>query len=254
MKKTIYLLLALIILYADARAQDVAIGFRGGISIPNLTAGSGNKNPLNTGYSSRLGADAAVFAALRFSNVFSLRPMVEYSSQGGKKNGLQALVTPDELKAMFPDGQAPQYLYANYNSEAKLDYIILPVLAEFRKPIKGSCFAIYVNAGPFAGLLISAHQVTSGQSPFFTDAAGQQALPGGSQSFNSNVNVRNSLHRANAGIEGNAGLNCMLGNSTFFIEGGGNYGFFNIQKNAVDGKNETGAATATIGYSYLFGK
>ena len=85
---------------------------------------------------------------------------------------------------------------------------------------------------------------------FFTDPGGRQALPGGAQSFDNDSNVRNSLHRVNGGIEVNLGLTCPYGRNNFFIEGGGNYGFFNIQKNAVDGKNNTGAATVTLGYSY----
>jgi hypothetical protein len=111
-----------------------------------------------------------------------------------------------------------------------------------------------VDAGPFLGLLVSAHQVTSGQSPFYADAAGQQPLPGGSQSFDNTENVKDSLHKFNAGIEGNIGLSYRLGLSKLFIEGGGNYGLLNIQKNAVNGKNETGAAAVTIGYSYRFGR
>ncbi|MBS1527297.1 MAG: PorT family protein [Bacteroidetes bacterium] len=254
MKKTVYVLVIFFFYQIHGYAQNIALGFRGGISIPNLTAGSGNQNPLNTGYSSRLGPEASVFADFKFSELFSLQPMIEYSSQGGKKNGLQAFTTPDELKAMFPEGQAPQYLYANYKSEAKMNYILLPVLAKFSRPITGSRFTVYVDAGPFVGLLVSAHQVTSGQSDFYTDAAGTQPLPGGAQSFDANTNVRNSLHKFNAGIEGNLGLSYTIARSVVFIEGGGNYGFLNIQKNAVDGKNETGAAVATIGYSYWFGK
>lgn len=254
MKKTFYILAIGLVFGLNSSAQNLTLGFRGGISIPNLTAGSGNQNPLNTGYSSRLGPEAAVFAEFKFSDLFSLQPMIEYSSQGGKKNGLQAFTTPDELKAMFPPDQAPDYLYANYKSEAKLNYILLPVLAKFGWNVKNSPFRIYVDAGPFVGLLLSAHQVTSGQSEFYTDPAGQQPLPGGAQSFNGNTNVRNSLHRANAGIEGNLGVSYRIGKGSIFVEGGGSYGFFNIQKNAVDGKNETGAAIATVGYSYRFGK
>lgn len=254
MKKVIYSFIVSIFCCALAHAQDMSLGLRGGISIPNLSAGSGNQNPLNTGYSSRLGPEAAVFAEFKFSDLFSLQPMIEYSAQGGKKNGLQAITTPDELKAMFPEGQAPQYLYANYNSQAKLNYLLIPILAKTGWNVNHSPFRIYIGLGPFVGLLVSAHQVTSGQSEFYTDAAGRQPLPGGPQSFNGNTNVRNSLHRVNAGIEGNLGVSYGIGKSSVFIEGGGNYGFFNIQKNAVDGKNETGAAMAAVGYSYSFGK
>ena len=251
---TFPLFASLLFLSCTVRAQDFAIGIRGGISIPNLTAGSGNQNPLNTGYSSRLGPDAGVFAEFKFSNLFSLQPMIEYSSQGGKKDGLQAFTTPDEMAQMFPPGQAPQLLYANYSSEAKMDYLMIPVLAKFGWNLKQSPLRIYADAGPFVSILLSAHQVTSGQSEFYTDPAGQQPLPGGSQSFDANTNIRNSLHRVNGGIEGNVGLSYRLGNGSIFIEGGGNYGFFNIQKFAQDGKNNTGAGTATVGYCYWFGK
>ncbi|MGN6397966.1 MAG: porin family protein [Mucilaginibacter sp.] len=249
MKKLITVL-AVPFIFSLANGQNVAVGVRAGISIPNLTAGSGNKNPLNNGYGSRLGLDGAVFAAFKFSDVFSLRPMIEYSAQGGKKNGLQAFTTPDELKGMFPAGQAPDYLYANYKSEARLNYLLLPVLGTAGWIIRNTRLRFYVSAGPFVGLLISAHQVTNGRSEFFTDPGGRQALPGGAQSFDNDSNVRNSLHRVNGGIEGNLGLTCPYGRNNFFIEGGGNYGFFNIQKNAVDGKNNTGAAIVTLGYNY----
>jgi len=253
MKRIIYLMFFCVLPHAGVFAQDLSLGIRGGISIPNLTAGSGNQNPLNTGYSSRLGPEAAVFAEIRFSGLFSLQPMLEYSAQGGKKDGFQAFTTPDEVKVMFPEGQAPQYLYANYNSEAKMNYLLLPVLAKTGWNFGRSPFRIYISASPFVGLLLSAHQVTRGQSEFYTDAAGQQPLPGGSHSFDDNTNVRNSLHRFNGGIEGNLGLSYRLMRGSLFIEGGGNYGFFNIQKNAVDGKNETGAAMVALGYRYDFG-
>ena len=38
----------------------------------------------------------------------------------------------------------------------------------------------------------------------------------------------------------------------FFIEGGGNYGFLNIQKGTDNGKNQIGAATVALGYGYTF--
>jgi hypothetical protein len=256
MKKLSFYLLSAVALFFcfTADAQNFALGIRGGMSIPNLTAGSNNQNPLNTGYSSRLGPDFGLFGEFKFSNLFSLEPMIEYSSQGGKKDGLQAITTPDQIAAMYPPGQAPTYLYASYNSEAKLNYLLIPVLAKFGWNIKKSPFRIYADAGPFAGFLLAAHQVTSGQSPFYTDAAGTQPLPGGAQSFNGNTDVKSSLHYFNIGFEANIGLRYRMGPGNIFIEGGGNFGLLNIQKFTKDGKNNTGAATAAIGYSYSFGK
>ena len=39
-------------------------------------------------------------------------------------------------------------------------------------------------------------------------------------------------------------------NSIFFLNAGGNYGLTHIQKDEVNGKNNTGAATITIGFLY----
>ena len=165
-------------------AQNFALGIRGGISIPDLTAGSGNQNPLNSGYSSKLGPDAGVTAEYKISSLISIQTMIRYSSQGGKKNALQALTTPDHIVAMYPTGQSPLYLYANYNSKANLNYLMVPLLIKFGFNLKKSPFRIYTSEGLFVGYLINANQVTSGESQFYTDSSGQKALPGGLHSFN----------------------------------------------------------------------
>lgn len=253
-KSTVYLLFtSFLVLSLNVNAQNFALGVKGGMSIPNLTAGSGNQNPINTGYSSRLGPDFGIFAEYKFSKLFSVQPMVEYSSQGGKKNGMQAFTTPAELAPVFPEGEVPQYLYANYKSEAKLNYLLIPVLAKFGWNFNQSPLRVYADAGPFVGFLLNAKQVTSGNSAFYIDPAGQP-LAGGQHSFDNTENVKNNLHTTNVGIECNLGLSYRIGVNNIFIEGGGNFGFLNIQKDAANGKNNTGAATIVIGYSYWFGK
>ncbi|MEJ0101012.1 MAG: porin family protein, partial [Bacteroidota bacterium] len=249
-------LFSLLLVNYFSYAQQIAIGARGGLSIPNLSSGGSNENPLNTGYSSRLGADAALFAEFKFSELFSLQPMIEYSSQGGKKNGFQALPTPPQMAALFPPGQAPLYLYADYKSEAKFNYLMIPVLAKFGWNFnKTSPLRVYADAGPFVGFLLSAKQVTSGNSPLYVDDKGQQELPAGSQSFDNTQDIKDQIHKTNFGVEGNIGLNYRIDHaSNLFIEGGFNYGFLNIQKGTANGKNNIGAATVTLGYSYWFKK
>jgi hypothetical protein len=44
------------------------------------------------------------------------------------------------------------------------------------------------------------------------------------------------IQTINLGIEGNLGINYFFGRSNVFIEGGGNYGFLNIQKGKQNGK------------------
>jgi len=240
--------------YFNANGQNIALGVKGGISIPNLTAGGSTSTPLNTGYSSRFGPDLGVTAEFKMSALFSIQTELEYSSQGGKKDGLQAFTTPAQVAQEFPPGQAPEYLYANYNSTAKLNYLMLPVLAKFGMDFKSSPLRIYADAGPFLGYLVYAKQVTTGSSQFYTDPAGTQPLPGGPQSFDNTQDIKDQLNKVNFGIEGSIGLAYKSKKSYVFIEVGGNYGFLNIQKVAADGKNNTGAATVDIGYSFWLGK
>lgn len=254
MKKLIYLsVIGLLFFYSSASAQNVAIGVRGGISIPNLTAGGSDANPLNSGYSSRQGPDFGLFADFKISNLFSIEPMLQYSSQGGKKDGMQALTIPSDLAAAFQaqNQPVPPYVYANYNSEAKLNYLLIPVLAKFGWNLgKSSPWRLYVDAGPFAGFLLNAHQVTSGNSIIYADQGSTQPITQGPVSFDDNSNIKDQLHSFNFGIEGNVGFAYKIGRGNLFIEGGGNYGFLNIQKGTANGKNNTGAATADIGYAF----
>lgn len=252
-------LVAMFLTYS-VRAQKTSIGVRGGLTIPNLTSGGGSDvNPLNEGYRSRLGAGFAVFAECKISKLFSLQPMLEYSQQGGKKNGFQAFPVPDQLKPMF-GSEAPDYLYADFKSTAKLNYLMLPVLAKFGWDIdQAKKWRLFVDAGPFAGLLLDAHQVTSGSSNVYMDAGKTQPIPNNPQDpsqgllmlpFNHTQNIKDQLHQFNFGIEGNAGIAYQVKQHVVFIEGGGNYGLVNIQKGSANGKNNSGAGTVMIGYAY----
>ena len=247
MKKLIFYssLFVFALFYFHASAQNVALGIQGGISIPNLTADGSSSTPLNTGYSSRFGPDFGITAEFKVSNLFSIQPQLEYSSQGGKKDGFQA----------FPNTQPPPtYLYANFNSEARINYLMLPVLAKFGWDFKSSPLRFFVDAGPFLGYLVSAKQVTSGTSMIYADAGGTEPVSPQPVPFDKTTDIKDQIHNANFGIEGNIGLAWKFKKSYIFLEAGGNYGFLNIQKVAADGKNNIGAATALFGYSFWLGK
>lgn len=232
-------------LMGSAQQNKLYFGVQGGLSIPNLEAGSG-ASPISKGYSSRLGPDVGVFADIHFSPLFSLQPQVEYSSQGGKKNGIQA-ISASEFNPQAPPNT---YVYANYKSEAKLNYLQIPVLAKFGWDFgqkKNWRFA--VDAGPYLGFLVSAKNVTSGSSPVYADPQEtQQIAP--TQSFDANEDIKDQLHKANVGIEGGVSLMLDIRRQGYvFLHAGGNYGFLNIQKYEQDGKNHTGAATLLVGYA-----
>ncbi len=246
--KSSFLLLVVAILISNfADAQKFSLGIRSGLSIPNLTASGSETNPLNIGYKSRLGPDEAISGEYHISSLFSIEAMLEYSSQGGKKTGMQAF--PD------PQGNQPQYLYANFKSEAKLNYLLVPVLVKFGWNLsKHSPVRIYFDAGPFAGFLLSAHQVTSGSSIVYADPQGTTPISPLAAPFDANNNIKNQLNTFNFGVSGNVGFAYNFSKSNIFIEGGGNYGFLNIQKGTANGKNHTGAGTVALGYAYTFGK
>ncbi len=248
---TTTLLFVLIISKIDAQNS---LGVKGGISIPNLTSGGSEQNPINSGYNSRLGPDFSVFYQAEISKIFSLLTQLEYSSQGGKKDGFQALPLPPEYVQFFPPGQVPAYLYADFKSEAKLDYFMLSELTKFNWQLGKSHYNFYVDAGLFGGYLISAHQVTSGSSNIYADEQKQQPLTQTAQSFDNKQDIKDDLHKGNFGVEGDVGLALNFTKSTIFIEGGANYGFINIQKGSANGKNNTGAATVRIGYACRFVK
>jgi hypothetical protein len=222
------------------------IGIKAGISIPNLTAGN-TDDPISTGYGSRLAADAAIEAEFYITKRFSVQPQLEYSSQGGKKNGTQAFAVPSEIAHQFPSGQVPDYLYATYKSEARMNYLMLPILAKYHFDLKNR-FGAYVAAGPFVSYLLNARNITKGSSMIYLDKAEKQPLTAEPQSFDSEDNITDNLHQFNGGISGQVGIMYSLSKSSFFLEAGGNYGLIDIQKDAADGKNKTGAFVVNIGY------
>ena len=232
-------------LISSAQKHDLYFGVQGGLSIPNLEAGSG-ATAISKGYSSRLGPDFGIFADIHFSRLFSLQPEIDYSSQGGKKNGQQAIPASN----FNPQAPAGTYVYANYKSEAKLNYLQIPVLAKFGWDFgKQQNWRFTVDVGPYVGFLVSARNVTSGSSPVYADPQEtQQIAP--SQSFDASEDIKDQIHKANVGVQGGVSLQLDIHHQGYvFLHAGGNYGFLNIQKYAEDGKNHTGAAVILLGYA-----
>ncbi len=245
-------LFAIISLTASAQFD---LGVAGGLSVPNLTSGGSSGTPVSAGYSSRLGAEFGLTSEYHITKLFSIEGKLLYSSQGGKKNGLQAFPTTPQIAAYFQSQniEAPPYLYADYKSEAKINYLRIPILAKLGWALGESPLRFSVAAGPFVGILLSARQVTRGNSNIYLDDKDQQPLPLGAQSFDATTNIDNDLHEINVGIDGNIGLSYALGAARLnkiALTVGGNYGLIPIQKESSNGRNNTGAATVLLGYSH----
>ncbi len=229
----------------------VDVGIKAGLSVPNLTSGDSG-NPINSGYSSSTGPAAAVFAEFYLSERFSIQPELQYCAEGGKKNGEQAFTVPPEYAVFFPPGELPQYLYADYNSSARFNYLILPVLAKYHF-FGSSPWDLYVAGGPFVSMLLSAENKTTGTSNIYRDAGHQVMLAPGI-SFDRTTDIKNDLHKVNAGVNAFVGIARHFGRSSVLFEAGGNYGLINIQKGEINGKNKTGAFVLSLGYAYSPGK
>lgn len=262
MRKRHYLLMCVFYISITSKsiAQDLRnwAGIKGGISVPNLTARGAGDNPLNTGYRSRLGPDVVIFWEQAITNSFSIMPGIEYVSEGGKRNGFQAFPFPTEYSAvytqLFPSTPVPAYLYADFKNEIKLDYLMLSVLAKFNWHLgESSPCILYAEVGPFGAYMLSAKDITSGNSVIYADEQKQLPLITIPISFDNKMDIKDNAHKGNFGIAGDVGFAYNFTNSRIFIEAGGNYGLLNIQKDAANGKNQIGAVVARLGYAISIG-
>jgi hypothetical protein len=286
MRRTV-LVLCFFVLNIAVNAQPVNIGVHGGLAIPNIVSGSGN--PLSEGYSSRLAGNGGIFTEIGINDRFSVRFGVEYTGQGGKRNGVQAMSSnqlimdmaarmgadiTEETAAMLGEMATyiPSTFYADVKNTVKFDYLMLPLSLQLGKTLGNSPYRIYFNAGPFISFLMSGEQVSKGSSKLYagadktatlwatvpeeiqshiTDELPELAhiLENGTE-FGTSV-ITGEIRPVNFGFQGNIGLSYQWGNnSRFFVEAGGNYGFVRIQKNKSNGNNHIGSANIMIGYSF----
>lgn len=251
------------ILSSQAQQREFFAGVKAGLGIPNLTAGS-ITTPLSEGYASRLGFYGGIVTELHTGSHFGFRAELNYSSQGGKRDGLQALPLPAELEPLWQAlslfGITPdEYMYADITSEAILNYLEIPIMAKYRFSLSPR-INFYMQAGPYMGFLVNAKNITSGSSAIYVDKGGNLPLdailivaqqpPMGDQSFDHTENITSDVHRFNIGGQGAIGFGLLMKSGQFFIEGGGNYGFLSIQKDEANGTNNTGAGTVTVGYLF----
>jgi len=237
--------------FLNAAAQQTELGFRAGVSVPHLT--SSGSSEISKGYHSISGPDLALSFTVKITEQFSLEAGLEWSTQGGKKSGLQTIPASPELKPFFPPGVNTDYLYADFTSTVRLQYLMLPVLArhDFQLGQSGK-WGLYVEAGIFGALLLDAQATASGSSGVYLDPQKTQQIGTVIIQFDSTGDIRNQLHKGNFGLEANAGVRYRMEKFSLAAECGGNYGFINLQKDARNGVNHTGALLFRLGIFYPF--
>ena len=228
-----------------AFSEQARIGFRIGPSVPNLQGGT---NEVSRGYTSRYGPFFGFFADYHVRPHFSLRGELNYSSEGGKRNGMQPIAPDPSLP--IPPGMT---LYAIFDNEAILDYLEIPLMAELSW---GRTTRLFVDAGPYVGILVRAKTVTRGSSLLYVDASGTpflvppEYLPLPPVDFDADTGIRQDINSMSAGIAGGIGVGTPFGPGDIVLDARFAYGLTNIQKDTeLNGKNNTGTLAFTVGYS-----
>lgn len=248
-----YLLAAALLVFAGISfGQEVNVGVKGGVSIPNLSGS--DDNPLTKNYKSRTAITFGGFVELGITEKFSVQPELNYSQQGGIRKGVQPITQPMSGLPPLPPGQ---YFYGDFKNTAKLNYLEVPVLLKYKFRSKGKVRP-FLNGGVYYGYLLNATTVTKGSSTIYIDENKTPLLlpplgtPVPPVSFAAKTDIINDVNRNNLGLTGGGGLLIPSGkNNNFIIDVRVSRGLRHIQKNtALNGESRTGNFVVSFGYVF----
>jgi hypothetical protein len=230
-------------------SQSVMVGVKGGLSFPQLKGGN---SPQSEGYTSRSAATFGGFVNYKLGSRFTLQGEVMFSGQGGKRNGMQPIFT-ETLSGLPVPGDIN--LHADFQNETVINYLEIPVLASYSLSGKNSGSSVYVDAGPYLGILLNAKVVTNGSSAIYLDKSGGMPVeingfPLPPQNFDNEADIAESLNSVNVGITGGIGTKFLVGRQKLILDLRAAYGLIPIQADDKDGSNNTGALYLTIGYGF----
>ena len=234
-----------------AHAQDLWVGLRGGPSIPRLSSGD---NEISRGYSSRLAPNFGLMAEYALTEHLALHLEVDYSGQGGVRDGVQPITqAPAGLPSLAPG----QYLYGDFKNESILNYLEIPLMLKWQWAWSEH-WRYFVEGGAFVGFLLDAEERTRGTSPVYVDqnrtplAMNGQLLP--PVSFDANTDVKGDLNEVNWGIVGGVGVAYLINpQHQLLLDLRGEYGLRAVQKDtATNGSSNTGNAVLSVGYLFRF--
>lgn len=240
--------LLLFLLYTSSEGKEIWLGLQGGLSLPNMRGGT---TELSKDYTSRQAPFIGLAADFVLSTSFAICTEINYSSQGGVRNGMQPISADQPQGLPIP---AELTLYADFDNETIIDYLEVPLLAEFRT---GRRIQFFANAGPYAGYRVRAKTITKGTSTLYIDSSGiPLVLPGQTaplppMSFDVETDVSEEINRLNLGLCGSVGAKVPFGPGLAVLSVRFNLGLSNIQSHPeITGKNRTGAFMIAVGYLY----
>ncbi len=255
MKITMLLLLTGFVFSTGAYCQrGWQTGIKGGISIPQLRAPSGDNSSYSSGFQTVVGPQAGLVGEFRFNALFSIQAEFNYSTQGGDKKGEQRIRTSD-FGAYIPSGvNLPDYLYADFANKISLVYLELPVMAKFSRQLS-KAYRLSLYGGPYLGYLIKATGEASGKDRIYTDPARSKEFTFngfalGVVDFNRKEDIQDRLNKLNYGLQGATSIEYTADKFNYFLALGGSYGFNRLQKDPNFGDNKTGGLNISIGITH----
>lgn len=253
--RNLFFFLALLWIPANACAQDerkTYIGFKGGVSIPQLSGGDANE--LSRDFKSRIAPNFGGFVDIGVNKRFSVQAEINYAGQGGKRVGVQPITQPIPGLPPLPPGA---YYYGDFKNTAKLNYLEFPVLAKYRfgsdsKP------RIYLNGGAFYGRILTAKTETKGMSTVYLDRDGQMPVllpPAGTPfpeiPFDATTDIKNEVNANNFGFTGGGGVEIPNNGNILLFDVRVSRGIINIQRDtAANGSSKTGNLVISVGYAF----
>ncbi len=231
---TMSILLTLMPFLSQAQKGTVLAGAHGGVNVSKLCCGS---MTINENYKFGEGPAFGLTASYGVSKYISVAAELNYTTMGGKKNGMQAI-----------PGSGNGSLYADFDNKVVLNYLELPVMARITM---GDKIKYYANVGIFGGYLLSASQKASGSSKLYSDKEGSQVYSESAVDFNTDTDISAQVKDWNFGIVGGLGAGYTFGKHGIWLDGRYCLGMPNIWENTtINGENSTGSIMATIGYTY----
>jgi hypothetical protein len=234
---------------SEKSASNFTLGAFVGVNIPQLEGGGGN--PLSENWMSRQGQAYGLSLNWNTGTHFAWRADLLYSSEGGQRNGMQALAG----SSFNPQVPAGTYFYANYNNESILNYLEVPIMAKYSFSLSKSS-RFYIDFGPYVGFLLNATQKTGGSSIVYADAAGTQPVSVNPQtgqtfaaSFVASTDITKQINSVNYGLTGGIGFTQNVGFGEIILDVRGAYGLTTIQNNPDNGDNHIGNLLVSLGYS-----
>ncbi len=218
-----------------AQKGNILIGAHGGVNISKLCCGS---MVVNKDYQFGEGPAFGLTSSYGINKWLSITAELNYATQGGRKNGMQAVNVNNTL------------LYADFDNRSSLRYLELPVMA---RATFGKQFKYYAELGIFGGYLLSAQQKTTGSSRLYLDADGTQAYVGENNimGFESDKDIRGSIKDFNYGLTGGIGIGYTFGRHGLWLDGRYVMGIPNIREQSTqNGENSTGSIMALVGYTF----